>query len=322
MNYNCSDDNIDLLREKYPDGLHFAVGDLHGEVKTLMDLMEKIRFDPGKDHVYFVGDYNSGGSVYALLQYISNYYSEDLEKPGFHLLRGNHEYAELWPIYKLDNLPNIFVIRRKNINFYIAHAGMISSVFDLISNDIKNNPEQNSFAYKLEDHTVAYNAPLRLIVYSRGGLYSRRVRWTPWPSENSLKEKRAYIIHGHTPYCFLYGPHVLPYGEKNLFWENQHIWFSEDLHSFNIDSNVKGRYKNGEGYRGLTCMCFEVFDEIASNNNELTIDSICNADNGIFAVPYSPCWNTAVSGDINRILNAHPAMKVISTNELKQPYII
>ena len=322
MIYDCADDNILLLREKHPNGLHFVVGDLHGQVKTLMDLMTKIQFDPSKDHVYFVGDYNAGGDVQALLRYISNYFKEDSESPGFHLIRGNHE-RELAPLYTLDNLPDLFVIRGEHLNFYLAHAGMVSSVFDLISADTENDPDQKIFAYKLEDHCVAYDAPLRQIIWSRRGLYSQRSRWRVWPSENHLAERHACIIHGHTPYCFFCGPQFFSYGERNIFWKKQHVWFSEDLQSFNIDANIKGRYENGESYRGLACLCLEVFDEIAAQENgKLTLDGIFNAVNGIFAAPYSPCRQTVVDGDISRILDAVPKMKRIALNEQGNPFIV
>lgn len=242
--------------------------------------------------------------------------------PGFHLIRGNHE-RELAPIYTLENLPDIFIIRGEHLNFYLAHAGMVSSVFDLISVDIESDFEKKVFAYKLEDRCVAYDAPLRQIIWSRRGLYSQRSRWGVWPSEERLTERRACIIHGHTPYCFFCGPQFFSYGDRNLFWKNQHVWFSEDLQSFNIDANIKGRYENGESYRGLACVCLEVFDSIAAQDNgKLNLEGIYNAVNGIFAVPYAPCWQTAVDGDICRILNAVPKMKIISLNEQGKPYIV
>lgn len=322
MIFDCADDNILLLRERYPSGLHFVVGDVHGEVKTLMDLMAKIRFDPSKDHVYFVGDYNAGGNVHMLLRYISNYYQADMSSPGFHLIRGNHE-RELLPVYMLKNLPDIFVIRGGRLNFYIAHAGMISPVFDLISDDIEKAPEQKAFAYKLEDHTVTYDAPLRQIIWSRRGLYSQRSRRRVWPSEDRLTERSACIVHGHTPYCFLCGTHYSSYGDRNLFWKNQHVWFSEDLHSFNIDANLKGRYENGESYRGLACLCIEVFDAVAERDGgRLTVDGILSAENGIFAVPYSSCRETVVHGDILKLETAAPEMKTISLNKHGEPCFV
>lgn len=38
----CNDENIEVIRNKHPNGLHFVVGDTHGECRTLKDLMEKI----------------------------------------------------------------------------------------------------------------------------------------------------------------------------------------------------------------------------------------------------------------------------------------
>lgn len=85
------DNNIQTLRAKYPQGLHFVVGDTHGEYTSLMRLMEKIQFNPQKDNVYFVGDYNEGVNPEILPQYIAEYYQADYTIPGFHLIRGNHE---------------------------------------------------------------------------------------------------------------------------------------------------------------------------------------------------------------------------------------
>ena len=67
------DDNIQSIRNRYPGGLHFVVGDTHGESTTLRLLMDKIQFNPQIDHVYFLGDYNCGGNVYALLHDIAKY---------------------------------------------------------------------------------------------------------------------------------------------------------------------------------------------------------------------------------------------------------
>ena len=80
---DCDDSDINALRRKHPDGLRFVVGDTHGECDTLIALMDKIGFDPGCDSVFFVGDYNAGGNVGALLTYMSEYYREEYDRPGF-----------------------------------------------------------------------------------------------------------------------------------------------------------------------------------------------------------------------------------------------
>ena len=306
----CEDNNIDELREKYPDGLSFVVGDTHGEIETLKALIDKIKFNPEKDHVYFVGDYDDGGNAKALLAYISRYYQADCSCPGFHLIRGNHE-RELCPIYPLHNLPDVIVVRRNAMNYYIAHAGMVSAGFEIINDDISKNPDKNVFAYRLDSASTAKNAPLRQITWSYYGLYSQKLHWHIWPSEEDLHRNKACIIHGHSPYCYFKEEDRFTYGDVNLFWQNQHIWFSEDLQSFNIDSNVKGRFKNGESYRGLACVCLEVLEEIASRNNgKLTVDSIRRGTNGVFSAEYRRCYdnfwyNDVDSTGINKIIHAN-----------------
>lgn len=73
----CDDNNIQVLRETYPAGLTFVVGDTHGAYDTLKRLMEKIRFDAKKDHVFFTGDYNEGGDPRSLLKLLSRYAGEN-----------------------------------------------------------------------------------------------------------------------------------------------------------------------------------------------------------------------------------------------------
>lgn len=305
------DDNIGQLREKHPNGLTFVVGDVHGEYETLKLLLDKIRFDPEKDHVFFVGDYNAGGNPRALLEMLSKHFQADHDAPGFHMIRGNHE-RELYPLFYLENLPDIMVIRRKVLRYYIAHAGMVSDVFDLINDDIRQNPEKKVFAYRLDNAVTTYDAPFRQVIWSRRGLYSQRSRWRLWPSEGKLIETQSCIIHGHTPYSFFFKEGGLGYGDRNLFWENQHIWFSEDLQSFDIDSDIKGRNAFGETYRGLSCICLEALEEIVEDSNGyLTIEGIEKGQNFVFSAAYCPNQSLSNEGDIRLITDAALQMKTI-----------
>ena len=316
----CADDNIQSLRQQYPNGLHFAVGDIHGEWKTLKNLMQKIEFDPQKDHVFSVGDYNAGGDPRSLLHYISQYYQADFNRPGFHLIRGNHE-RELGPDYPLENLPDIIVIKREHLNFYIVHAGMVKTAFQIINDDIAECPCNSVRAYRLSEACAGYDAPLRQIIWSRRGLYTQKSKWKNWPTEPDLRNNKACIIHGHSPYCFFMN-NWFSYGDNSVFWEKQHIFFSEDLQSFNLDSNIKGRYENGESYRGLSCVCLEVLEDIASKNRGyLSVDAVCNAENGVFGTEYIPLHLPCLSGNINSVLNASPEMKTINLDENGEPAI-
>lgn len=316
-----TDDNIAVLRGKYPTGLHFVVGDTHGETETLKALMNNIQFDPDKDHVFFVGDYNAGGNPARLLQYLANYYQEDCGLPGFHLIRGNHE-RELGPLFPLENLPDVMVLRGRQMNYYLVHAGMVTKALRLINDDMAKSPQESVFSYRLADCCTEYDAPLRQLIWSRRGLYSQRSRWHNWPSLSELTQHKACILHGHTPYCYFMN-NYFTYGDCCLFWPQQHIWFSEDLQSFNLDSNVKGRYENGESYRGLTCVCLEVLEEVSQQNGGmLTITGIQNGPNGVFGEPYHYSWQDVEQGDLHRITNAEPEMKTITLDEEGSPIIV
>ena len=307
--------NIDTLRRRYPDGLHFVVGDTHGQGATLKVLMDTIRFDPEKDHVYFVGDYNEGGDVTALLEYMALYYQADYSRPGFHMIRGNHEW-ELWPVYELANLPDVLVLRWKQMTYYIVHAGMVAAAFDLINADLEKNPEQTLFAYRLDSALVSRDGFLRQMIWSRYGLYSQRTRWGVWPREEKLAGSRACILHGHSPYCFFVEADRFSYGEENLFWKKQHIFFSEDLQSFNLDANVKGRYANGECHRALSCVCLEMIEEIAAQNQgHLRVDAVKHAPNFVFSADLSYHLPAMQRGNIETITKAAPAARRIAADD-------
>lgn len=306
------DNNIDDLRTRYPDGLRFVVGDTHGQAATLGALMKKIKFDPEKDHIYFVGDYNGDGNVQSLLECMAPYYRADFSCPGFHMIRGNHE-RELFPLYPLSNLPDIIVLKEKHMTYYIAHAGMVAPAFDLINADMERNPGDNLYAYKLDDTLVQYDAPLRQIIWSRNGLYSQKSHWRNWPSEEKLARNRACIIHGHSPYCFFVKGNYFTYGHRNLFWKKQHIFFSEDLQSFNIDANVKGRFANGEAHRGLACVCIEGLEEVAAQNQGyLPLDAVKNAPNFVFATDLTYGTPASNGGKISDITASSPKAKQIT----------
>ena len=64
----------------------------------------------------------------------------------------------------------------------------------------------------------------------------------------------------------------------------------------------------------------EVYDEIAGNNSgKLTREAICNAENGMFSVPYDESWGTTVEGDVDRILKAEPRMKRMTLDDCGNP---
>ena len=219
-------------------------------------------------------------------------------------------------LYPLENLPDILVIRRDYFDYYIVHAGLVDAALDLIRQDMDENRETDVYAYRLADETACYDAPLRQIVWSRRGLYSQSSYGHEWPSTEKLLRSHTCILHGHTPCQLLRREGYYRYGDRNLFWKSQRILFSEDLQSFDLDSNVKGRYEPTDLYRGLTCICLETIEEAAEQDaGRLTIDGLLNARNGVFGVPYTFGYADIPGGSIDRIRLAKPEMKTICFDE-------
>ena len=70
-------------------GKIFAIGDIHGSIDRLQDLMQKIPIDFADDTLLFIGDYiDRGPGSVEVVEYLM-----DLKKrvPGIILLKGNHE---------------------------------------------------------------------------------------------------------------------------------------------------------------------------------------------------------------------------------------
>ena len=71
----------------------FAVGDIHGCYRRLVDLMDRLPFDPSEDFLVFLGDYiDRGRESREVISYLLN-----LSRRGGNIifLKGNHEHALL-----------------------------------------------------------------------------------------------------------------------------------------------------------------------------------------------------------------------------------
>lgn len=78
-------------------GRDFIVGDLHGCVKSLMEGLEKVLFEPTVDRVFCLGDLiDRGPDSFNTLRL--------LKEPWFFSLRGNHEDMLLSALYRFDSI--------------------------------------------------------------------------------------------------------------------------------------------------------------------------------------------------------------------------
>ncbi len=71
----------------------FAIGDLHGCVDRLRELLARLPYEPGRDRLVFLGDYiNRGPDTAKVLDLLCALKERD---PGLIALLGNHEYLLL-----------------------------------------------------------------------------------------------------------------------------------------------------------------------------------------------------------------------------------
>lgn len=92
-------------------GRLFAVGDVHGCLDELVELLAKIAFDPSVDQMIFVGDLaDRGRQSLATLEYV-------LDKPYFHVVVGNHEHM----LY--EHIFGPFTLTKKFLKYWLAEDG-------------------------------------------------------------------------------------------------------------------------------------------------------------------------------------------------------
>lgn len=71
----------------------FAIGDIHGCLAKLRDLLARLPYQPGRDRLVFLGDYiNRGPDTAKVLDLLCELRERD---PGIITLLGNHEYLLL-----------------------------------------------------------------------------------------------------------------------------------------------------------------------------------------------------------------------------------
>ena len=78
--------------------MHYVIGDVHGQLDALRLLLEKIKYNPAVDYLYFVGDYVDWGdkSIGTLL-----YVMELSKNPNVKCVLGNHDKM------MLDSITNV-----------------------------------------------------------------------------------------------------------------------------------------------------------------------------------------------------------------------
>lgn len=83
-------------------GRDFIVGDIHGHFSKLQADLDKLKFNPAVDRLFSVGDLVDRGPE-------SDLATDWLDKPWFHAVMGNHEWAAV--LWAAGEIPQDFYVR-------------------------------------------------------------------------------------------------------------------------------------------------------------------------------------------------------------------
>lgn len=151
----------------------YCIGDLHGRYDLLLMLLDKIKFNPSIDHIYFLGDVINGhtkeanGSI-KILQFMMNH------TDSCTLVRGNHENFLLFsiPFYKL---------------FFTNEKFKITLLTLANSPTVLNQLLDLNYGWKL-DHLLASGEVYEWVRASNGNYEKRKAVHTALKAALTIKE--------------------------------------------------------------------------------------------------------------------------------------
>lgn len=107
------------------NGKIFAIGDIHGCHAKLRDLLDRLPYTPGRDHLVFLGDYvNRGPDSAGVLDLLCDLRQRD---PGLVALLGNHEYL-LMEYHRSGDTALLPYLRAMGLDATVASYGSTGSV--------------------------------------------------------------------------------------------------------------------------------------------------------------------------------------------------
>ena len=176
------------------DSKTFIIGDIHGCLDMLKRLVEKIKWDPAKDKLIFVGDYiDRGPDPKGVVDYILSLMAES---SGIQCLIGNHEVVFLDYIKGKDR--KLFLINggMNTLESYAFH--LVDTEDDLLPPSHKEFFASLKYTIELDDYYVVH-AGFRPKVPLEEQDPDDLV-WIRDPFIYSTYDFGKRVIFGHTPF--------------------------------------------------------------------------------------------------------------------------
>ena len=166
----------------------YVIGDIHGEIDELEQIIEKINYDSSQDKLIFLGDYiDRGAESYQVYKYI-----RELDNGKNIFLRGNHEEM------MIDA-----VLNENQINLWYQNGGQKTEASFPNNSELKkaaNFFDSLPYYHSDQDYIFVHaglNPAKTLEEQTKHDLVWIRYQFLEAKSED-FKEKRT-IVAGHTP---------------------------------------------------------------------------------------------------------------------------
>ncbi|GLI34419.1 metallophosphoesterase family protein [Desulforhabdus amnigena] len=177
----------------------FAVGDIHGCFEKLVQLMDRLPFDPKEDFLVFLGDYIDRGNESSKV--ISYLLALKERCRNIFFLMGNHEHV-LLEYARTGDEEYLRILRKIGIEETLRSYGdsPVRSLYDLsfLPSDHRSFLEQLLPYYETEDYLFVHsglppgiapeNCPIEALLSVRGTFL-----WHPVTLDK-------LIVFGHTPF--------------------------------------------------------------------------------------------------------------------------
>lgn len=189
----------------------YAVGDIHGRLDLLDEILERISEDrrsfPGECEIIFLGDYINRGPASARV--LDRLCSISTRSPRYRFLMGNHEEIFLRVLNQENGMLKLFIHmggRQTVLNYGVSEDRYRTASYDDLENLLKDSvpDEHRTFLTGLEHQVVIGD-----YVFVHAGVDVNKdiheqdpkvTRWIRSEFTHSDQQCEKTIIYGHTVY--------------------------------------------------------------------------------------------------------------------------